>query len=75
MPAALDGVAQVVARLVHLSKYANVRELDVPDKGAAQFLEVSVTGAQSGADGSAPIYRDGDKVKLTNQEYPTTQPG
>ena len=58
-------VPTLVARLVHLAKYANVRELDVADKGAPQVLEVTLTGAQSGADGAAPIYRAGDKVTLT----------
>ncbi|MBK6433777.1 hypothetical protein [Candidatus Amarolinea dominans] len=59
------GVGKVVQRLVHLSKYANVRELDVPDKSAPQNIEIAISGAQSVTDGSAPTYRDGDRVKLT----------
>ena len=75
VPAALDGVAQVVARLVHLSKYANVRELDVPDKGAA-----AVSG---GFSNRRPVWRRRVGADLSrwgqgqadDQEYPTTQPG
>lgn len=39
--ATLDGIAQVVQRLVQLAKYRNVQALDVPDPSAPGELQVS----------------------------------
>ena len=64
---AADAEARLVARLVHLAKYANVRELAAPAANVAQKLHVSLvplTANPARDAGGAPIYQPGDKIKL-----------
>lgn len=57
--------AQIAARLVHLAKYRNVQDLDMPDPAMRAKLEVELAGAVSAAEsGGAPIFQPGDRVKL-----------
>jgi hypothetical protein len=71
-----DAQARLVSRLVHLAKYANVRELSAPDATAARNLEVTLStlsGEREKEAGSAPIYKPGEKVKMVIRN--TQQPG
>ena len=63
-----NAVEQLVQRLVHLAKYYNVRDLTAADATAAQKLRVTLIPLTPDAArdaGGAPIYRQGDKVKMT----------
>lgn len=63
--ASAAGVAQIVARLVHLAKYRNVRELDVPDPSAPQNLQLTLETANGATEGRAFVLRPGESAKLT----------
>ncbi len=65
LAAAPVNVARLVARLVHLAKYRNVRELDVPDPSAPQNLQLTLETAGGATEGRAHIMRPGERARLT----------
>lgn len=63
-----NAIERVVQRLVHLTKYYNVRDLTAADADTAQKLRVTLVPLTPDAErdaGGAPIYTQGDKVKMT----------
>ncbi|MEO8497848.1 MAG: hypothetical protein ABI614_22505, partial [Planctomycetota bacterium] len=56
----------LVGRLVHISKYRSVQELDVPDRAMQQKLLVELAHVgKAKKDEGTPVFHPGDKVKLT----------
>jgi hypothetical protein len=64
LAAAPVNVARLVARLVHLAKYRNVRELDVPDPSAPQNLQLALETANGATEGRAYVLRPGERARL-----------
>lgn len=50
---------------MHLAKYRNVRELDVPDPSAPQNLQLTLETANSTTEGHAYVLHSGESAKLT----------
>jgi hypothetical protein len=63
-----DALDRLVARLVHLAKFYNVRDITSPDANAASKLHVTLASLSGDAEqhaGGAPIFRPEEKIKLT----------
>ena len=61
-----DALPRLVQRLVHLAKYANVRDLSAPSANAPQKLEATLSALDGdiSSTGGAPIFAPNKKVKL-----------
>jgi len=60
---------------VHLAKYRNVQDLDMPDPVARGKLQVTLQGTRSAAAfGEAPIFRPGERVKLVIRNTQSPDP-
>ncbi len=59
-------LARLVGRLVHLAKYHNVRDLDLPNAAARAKLQVTLEAARpiAAPGGEAPIFKPKERVKL-----------
>lgn len=69
-PAALP---KLVTRLIHLAKYRNVQELNVPDPATRRKLKLELLGAPAGASpGDPAISHPGDQIilRITNTQTP-----
>jgi hypothetical protein len=66
-----NAAIHIAQRLVHLAKYRNVQDLEMPAAGVSPKLTVELVGAPSGS-GEAPIFKPGHKItlRITNMQQP-----